>query len=190
MKEQKIIIAFNGFSKSGKDEVGKYLVEQEGFKRKAFGDLLKKDLAKQNGISIDNIENNKELFRDQLIEYGEGKRKNNPLYWVNKTFQGIDIGNLENNIVITDVRRIDELKWLKQMNKKYGNIYIIEVIKPEHWDEDIETIKSIVYGNYYNCFYGRIVNIGTKQDLQETMKGIVNNIYLTMDREDIDSSLN
>lgn len=190
MKEDKIIIAFCGMSKSGKDLISSYLVENENFERKAFGDLVKEDVSKLNNITVDYLEQNKEHYRPQLIEHGERKRKKDPLYWVNKTFDGIDIGNLQKSIVVSDVRRIDELKWLKKMNKKYNNVYIIEVVKPEHWDNDVETIKSIVYGNYFNCFSDRIINMGTKQDLYDIISSIVNNIYLTMDREETDPSLN
>lgn len=176
-----IIIGLGFMSKVGKDEIAKYLVKRYNFKRIAFGDVLKQDITKIKNITLEELEQNKENYRDLLISHGENKRKEDPLYWVNQTIKSnnIDFNNLKQNIVISDVRRIDELKWLKQLNDKYKNVYIIEVIKQKHWDTDIETIKSIVYGNYFNLIYGRLINIGTIKDLHDTVDNIITKIYLT-----------
>ncbi len=178
----KIVIGLLAMTLSGKDTIADYLVKKYKFKRIAFADELKQDISKMEGISIEEIEQKKEIHRNLLISYGENKRKEDPLYWINRTIKSnnIDFDNLDQNLVISDVRRIDELKWLKKLKDKYNNIYVIEVIKPEHWDDDIETIKSIVYGNYFNCFYCRLINAGTKQDLYDTIDHILTKIYLTM----------
>lgn len=174
-----IIIAFGFMSKVGKDVIAKHLVKKYNFKQIAFGDALKQDIVKIKNTTLDELEENKENYRDLLISHGEEKRIKEPLYWVNLAAKDIDFDDLKQNIVISDVRRIDELKWLKQLNDKYKNVYIIEIVKPKHWDNDIETIKSIVYGNYFNLIYGRIINLGTIDDLHDIIDNILTKIYLT-----------
>ena len=174
-----IVIAFGFMSKVGKDVIARHLVKKYNFKRIAFGDALKQDVVKIKNTTLDELEENKENYRNLLILHGEEKRIKDPLCWINLATKDIDFNNLKQNIVISDVRRIDEIKWLKQLNDKYKNVYIIEVIKPDHWDNDIETIKSIVYGNYFNLIYGRIINVGTTNDLYDTIDNILTKIYLT-----------
>ena len=170
-----------GFKRTGKDTIGEYLIREHKFKRLSFGDEVKKEVSKQEGISLEEIENNKETYRYLLTSHGEIKRKTvDSLYWVKKSFKenNIDPNNLTQNIVITDVRRLEELTWLKELNEKNNNIYVFEIIKTNHWDDDIETIKSIVYGNYFNIFYGKIINkMETKEKLYKLVENFLKDIY-------------
>ena len=100
-----MLIMISGYAGNGKDECGKFFVSQ-GFKRLAFADLLKSDVANFHGISSEQLEQRKEEFRPDLIRYAEQKRKENPLYWVNLalTPQIKDEIRQGNNYVITDWR--------------------------------------------------------------------------------------
>ena len=80
-----IIIGLGFMSKVGKDEIAKYLVKRYNFKRIAFGDVLKQDITKIKNITLEELEQNKENYRDLLISHGENKRKEDPLYWVNQS---------------------------------------------------------------------------------------------------------
>lgn len=162
------IIALAGFKRSGKDTIGKVIkYKDHSFKRLAFADEVKKEFSKIEGIKIEEVEKNKDYYRDKIIELGEEKREIDPRYWIVKAFNDIDIGNTKENIVITDVRRIEELKYLNEKKKYNNNIKVVEVIRPFRWDEDIETVKAMLYGTYYNIFDERIVNDQGHKELKD-----------------------
>jgi dephospho-CoA kinase len=103
-------LALTGEMRSGKDFVGKYLVEKHGFKRFAFGDGIVKTC--------------KELFpeafvgekpRKLLQDFGQFCVAQDPMVWVRFLFkemlyEGID--PVEDNVVITDLRQPHEYEYL------------------------------------------------------------------------------
>lgn len=130
--KNKIIVGLCGYSQSGKDSLGKVLVERLSFKRISFADMLKKDLneymkipvfndLQEKGINIEfslidfenpsNIEI-KEILRPYMIWYGEEMKKLNGIHhWTNRALSQID--DKDKKVVITDVRRINELTLFK-----------------------------------------------------------------------------
>ncbi len=93
------IIIFSGKQYSGKDTAAKILMDaMPEFKRCAMGDIIKIEYAKQTGISVEEIENNKPLYRQGLIDLGNWGRLQSPDYWLEK------IISQQGNIVVTDVR--------------------------------------------------------------------------------------
>lgn len=126
--KNKIIIGLCGYSQSGKDSMGKILIERLNFRRISFADMLKKDLnehmkipvfndLQEKGINIDfsliDFENPptieiKEILRPYMIWYGEEMKKINGIHhWTNRALSQIE--DTDNKIVITDVRRVNEL---------------------------------------------------------------------------------
>ena len=126
--KNKLIVGLCGYARSGKDTLGNILVERLAFKRISFADMLKRDLndymkvsvfndLQEKGINIDlkniDFENPtsieiKEILRPYMIWYGEEmKRINGIHHWMNRALS--QIGENDNKIVITDVRRINEL---------------------------------------------------------------------------------
>ncbi len=93
------IIIFSGKQYSGKDTAAKILMEaMPDFKRCAMGDIIKIEYAKQKGITVQEIENNKSLYRQGLIDLGNWGRLQSPDYWLEKIIAQ------KGNIVVTDVR--------------------------------------------------------------------------------------
>lgn len=132
----KTVSGMLGFSKSGKDSIGKILVSNLGFKRISFGDALKSNLDNHMKIQVfedlksKNIEiefedvdflhpknpDIKELLRPYMIWFGEEMRRRNGQYhWINKALSEIEEN--DRKIVITDVRRLSELE-LFMFNKE------------------------------------------------------------------------
>jgi hypothetical protein len=129
----KSIVGLCGYAKSGKDTIGKVLAESHGFTRVSFGDVLKSDLNEhmKMGVMKDLIDNGvhnviwedidflnprtgeiKEMLRPYMIWFGEIMKKRNGIhYWTNRAFSKLN--EWEKNIVITDVRRINELELFK-----------------------------------------------------------------------------
>jgi phosphomevalonate kinase len=93
------IIIFSGKQYSGKDTVAKIMLAQmSDFRRCAMGDIIKLTYGAEKGLSYDEIEKNKSLYRQDLINLGNWGRAQNPDYWLNK------IINQKGNIMVTDVR--------------------------------------------------------------------------------------
>ena len=93
------IIIFSGKQFSGKDTAAKILLEaMPEYRRCAMGDIIKLTYGKEKGLTYEEIEKNKPMYRQDLINLGNWGRAQNPDYWLNK------IVEQEGNIVVTDVR--------------------------------------------------------------------------------------
>lgn len=93
------IIIFSGKQYSGKDTVAKILLEQmPDYKRCAMGDIIKLTYGEQKGLTYDEIEKNKPIYRQNLIDLGNWGRAQDPDYWLKK------IISQPGKIIVTDVR--------------------------------------------------------------------------------------
>ncbi len=93
------IIIFSGKQYSGKDTAAKILMEaMPNFRRCAMGDIIKLEYGKQHNLSYEEIENNKPLYRQGLIELGNWGRSQSADYWLQKIIEQ------SGDIVVTDVR--------------------------------------------------------------------------------------
>lgn len=93
------IIIFSGKQYSGKDTVAKIMLAQmPEFKRCAMGDIIKLTYGAQKGLTYDEIERNKPLYRQDLIDLGNWGRSQDPDYWLKKIIEQ------DGNIMVTDVR--------------------------------------------------------------------------------------
>ena len=93
------IIIFSGKQYSGKDTVAKImLAEMTDYKRCAMGDIIKLTYGEQKGLTYEEIEKNKPLYRQDLINLGNWGRAQDPDYWLKK------IVEQDGNIMVTDVR--------------------------------------------------------------------------------------
>lgn len=93
------IIIFSGKQYSGKDTVAKFLLENmPDYRRFAMGDVIKLEYGKQKGLTYDEIEKNKPLYRQDLIDLGNWGRAQDPDYWLKK------IISQPGKIIVTDVR--------------------------------------------------------------------------------------
>ena len=100
----KKIIVFSGKQFSGKDTVAKILLEKfKTFKRIGIADAIKLNYSKKTGLSIEEIEKNKPIYRQDLIDLGNWGRAQNPDYWLNS------IIDYDGNVIVTDIRMKHEL---------------------------------------------------------------------------------
>ena len=82
--KNKIIIVFSGKQFSGKDTVAKILLDRfKTFKRIGIADAIKMRYAEQTGLTLEEIEKNKPVYRQDLINLGDWGREQNPDYWLN-----------------------------------------------------------------------------------------------------------
>jgi len=105
----KKIIILSGKQFSGKDTVAKFLLEfMPTYKRIGIGDAIKLEYGKKHGLTFDEIEKNKHLYRADLIELGNWGRSQDPDYWLKK------IVEQDSNVIVPDIRVPHELELFKQ----------------------------------------------------------------------------
>lgn len=93
------IIIFSGKQYSGKDTIAKiFLDKMPDFRRCAMGDIIKLTYAKEKNLTYEEIEKNKSIYRQDLIDLGNWGRRQNPDYWLKKIIEQ------DGNIIVTDVR--------------------------------------------------------------------------------------
>lgn len=93
------VIIFSGKQYAGKDTAAKIMLDlMPDFKRCAVGDIIKITYGKEHGLSYEEIENNKSMYRAGLIELGNWGRAQNADYWLEKILEQ------NGNIMVTDVR--------------------------------------------------------------------------------------
>ncbi len=104
----KIIIIFSGKQFSGKDTVAKILLEKfKTFKRIGIGDAIKMMYSERTGLTVEEIEKNKSVYRQDLIDLGDWGRAQNPDYWLNSIIA------YKGNTIVTDIRVKHELDLFK-----------------------------------------------------------------------------
>ncbi|MBQ3312152.1 hypothetical protein IJG72_08750 [bacterium] len=93
------IIIFSGKQYSGKDTLAKILLDNmTDYKRCAMGDIIKLEYGKQKSLTYDEIEKNKSVYRQDLINLGNWGRSQSDDYWLKKIIEQ------DGNIMVTDVR--------------------------------------------------------------------------------------
>ena len=93
------IIMFSGKQYSGKDTVAKImLAKMSDYRRCAIGDIIKLTYGAEKGLTYEEIEANKAVYRPDLIKLGNWGRAQDPDYWLKKIIEQTG------NIMVTDVR--------------------------------------------------------------------------------------
>ena len=131
------LIGLCGYAQTGKDTLGKMLIEKEGYKRYAFADALKKEvrsMLRELVIRADfNNPEDKAKWRDFLVFWGAKRRQMDRNYWIDVLDILIDFNKPS---VITDVRYLNEVEWIKE---KGGEVYRIkrEGYGPDNAEEEM-----------------------------------------------------
>ena len=95
----KKIIIFSGKQYAGKDTAAKIMLDlMPNYRRCAMGDIIKHTYGAMHNLTYEEIEKNKPLYRQGLIDLGNWGRAQNPDYWLKKIIEQ------DGNIVVTDVR--------------------------------------------------------------------------------------
>lgn len=107
------ILLFSGKQFSGKDTVAKIMLKKmPDYHRCAIGDSIKLTYGREKGLSYEEIEKNKALYRKDLITLGNWGRDQDPDYWLKKVIEE------DGNIMVTDVRVPHEYEVFKKAGAK------------------------------------------------------------------------
>lgn len=103
------IIIISGKQFSGKDTLAKILLKElKDFKRIGIADAIKLEYGKQKNLTFDEIEKNKPIYRNDLINLGNRGREQSPDYWLKKLSE-------MDKIIIPDIRVEFELEYFKNI---------------------------------------------------------------------------
>lgn len=107
-------IALAGPICSGKSTIAAALGDEFGYRRLAFADALKAEVAGQHGIGVAELNENKAIYRADLETLGERRRASNPLYWCNLLAVVLDAyDQMDRPVVVDDLRYINEADFLR-----------------------------------------------------------------------------
>lgn len=157
-------IALAGVAGSGKDYLADCLINEYNFQRVAFADTLKETvqeifpwMQKDYPANIKeqplNIEINGSLVtktpREMWLETSKFIRSVDPLYFHKKTM--VKIGQMDGNIVITDLRMMVEFQDLRMMG-----FHTVEIVKPDNpyipndFDKQIDEFRFMIQNTFVN----------------------------------------
>jgi hypothetical protein len=174
------IILLIGRSKSGKDEFFKILKDAGvNVHRVSMADKLKQLTADLLNISLEELEKNKEKYRDFLIYGGNLVRKISSTYWVEEAAKSIPIKDKNKLYVVTDVRYYNELSYFRwEFNDDFVAVPIystLEVLKSRGYNEKnfnhiseslVEIFLKPPYNQQSKYIYKLLENNGSYEDFK------------------------
>jgi hypothetical protein len=162
------LIGLVGKKQTGKDTVYNILVSYcANAARLAFADPLKQELSKALGVSVEFMEDHKEVFRPIYQWYGTDFRRGlfGDDYWLVKADRSLEFARrYDRLIVFTDCRFLNEAEFIR---KKGGRIWRVIrdkglTVDPHASETEQDAIK------HDNC----IVNNGTLEQLRYCVESV------------------
>jgi len=150
-----IIIALSGKKRSGKNTIAKHisLLTSVSTKEFAFADALKEEVAKICGVSVQEIETNKDLYRSLLQAWGcYARATKSENYWIAKVLMKIRHCNAE-VVFVTDVRFPNEAQWMRDCGAT--------LVRVSRNTGLVDTHESETALDNYKDFDSVILNTGT-----------------------------
>lgn len=174
-----MIIGLSGYAQAGKDTVADILVEDHGYTRLAFADIIKHACYRLDPIvSLDgmrlghlvdahgwDIAKQVPEVRRLLQAMGSevGRDLIDPQIWVELTMYGVD---KERNIVFSDVRFKNEAEEIKWKQGQLWRISRIEKGAPVNLHRSETELDTWDFDEY-------VSNNGTIEDLRDEIKGLL-----------------
>ena len=151
MGSDPLIVGLTGYKQSGKDTFARVLIERGGFVRVAFADALKMEVAKWCGITMTQLEAEKEQLRRVLQLRGTARRMERASYWTDLARVSIlALMSVGSGIVITDVRYPNEATMIRELGgtivrmRRMDQPYVTEDTHPSETSVDLITPDTTV----------------------------------------------
>lgn len=172
------IIILSGKQYSGKDTVAKILLENlTNFKRIGLGDAIKIEYSEKTDIPFEEIEKNKHLYRQDLINLGNKRRSEDKDYWIKKVI------SLDGNIIVPDVRVKRELEFFKAENAYTIRVEASREIRSKRGQLIGETDVTEVDLDDVKDWNYVIKNDSTYENLQAESIKLANNIKSFLNKD-------
>ena len=174
-----ILLGITGQKQSGKDTVLKCIREllpHKAILQRNFADALKQEVALACGVTLDFINENKDLFRPILQWWGTEFRRNlfGEDYWIKKWLVEVHRASLKSPylLVCTDVRFLNEAQAIRNLDGILWRVYRTSNALDTHKSET-ELLNIDVSGIIYN--------VSTLENLREKTKNLLikHGIYTT-----------
>ena len=137
------IIIFSGKQYSGKDTAAKIMLKHmPDYRRCAMGDIIKLTYGKKNNLTYEEIEKNKPLYRQDLIDLGNWGRAQDPDYWLKK-IEHNRIRDRENDKKLIFLGYTVIHFWGQDIKKHTDEC--LQVIEEAIWDSKMESINDDIY---------------------------------------------
>lgn len=172
-----VLIGIAGKQKSGKDTIANYLVENYGFVRKGFADFLKELTLLLFDVSKQDLEEKDVRVRKILQDLGQKMREIDEKVWVNQLLAKFDGAKLMIDSkatgkslrwVISDIRHPNEVEAVRSRG---GKVWKVERSKGPEGDL-MDHISETALDDY-SGFDEVILNTGTIEDLQDSVRSIL-----------------
>lgn len=172
------IIVFSGKQYSGKDTAAKIILKNfTNFKRIGLGDAIKIEYAESKGLTFEEIEKNKHIYRQDLINLGNKRRSEDKDYWIKKVIK------MEGNIVVPDVRVKRELEFFKAANAVTIRVDATRETRSQRGTLVGENDVTEVDLDDVNDWDFRISNDSSYENLQAQVLELANKIEEKLNRE-------
>lgn len=164
----KKIIVISGKQYSGKDTVAKIILENfKDFTRIGIGDAIKIEYGKKNDLTFEQIENEKHLYREDLIKLGNWGRGIHPDFWLKKIFE------LDYNIIVPDIRVTHEVEMFRDKGAYLIRVEASKEAREQRGKITNESDSTETDLDNYTKWNYIIDNSGDYETLQEATKPLI-----------------
>lgn len=164
----KKIIILSGKQFCGKDTVAKILLENlSDFRRIGLADAIKLEYSNRTGLTVEEIEKNKPVYRQDLIDLGNEGRSISPDYWINVILKQ------DCNVIIPDVRMPHEVEKFKKFNAFAIRVEASEEARSKRGTLSAKNDYTEKALDEYNNWDYIIENNGTYEALKKSTKELL-----------------
>lgn len=172
------LIMFSGFANAGKDEIGKLYMSMFDMKRFAFSDPLREIHAMVLGKSQEEILENKEAYRPQMVILGHEMRRYVPNVWIESILNetsGIFEAMKERGAIIPSTRYVNEVMWGQRYASQLGVPFrLIHIERPKVKAANITEAKSLaLVKQLANVIFVNDLDINTDVGLEATKMAVI-----------------
>jgi tRNA uridine 5-carbamoylmethylation protein Kti12 len=161
------LIGISGQKQSGKDTFAKHLAPYLGGNCRIlhFADELKREVSCACDVSVEELEQNKEVYRTILQWWGtefRRKYKGDDNYWVDKVADDVNVLSgflVDLAIIVADVRFMNEVDYIKN-----NGGYLIRIVRPSQMSNDTHSSETSL--SPFTGWDEIVVNDGMLSDLQ------------------------
>ncbi|XP_074079472.1 phosphomevalonate kinase [Macrotis lagotis] len=181
----RLVLLFSGKRKSGKDFVTDELRSRLGLDVCAVLRLsgpLKEQYAQEHGLDFQRLldaSSYKEAFRQDMILWGEEKRKADPGFFCRKIVEGVP----QPVWLVSDTRRVSDIQWFQS---SFGDVtQLVRVVASEEsrrlrgwvFTAGVDDAESECDLDHYGAFDWIIENHGEDQKLEQQLGKLVDFIH-------------
>ncbi|XP_051849883.1 phosphomevalonate kinase isoform X2 [Antechinus flavipes] len=181
----RLVLLFSGKRKSGKDFLTDELRSRLGADVCAVLRLsgpLKEQYAQEHGLDFQRLldaSSYKEAFREDMIRWGEEKRKRDPGFFCRKIVEGVP----QPVWLVSDARRVSDIEWFQS---SFGDVtQLVRVVASEEsrrqrgwvFTAGVDDAESECGLDHYGAFDWVIENHGDDHKLEQQLGKLVDYIH-------------